>query len=97
MESQLSGLRPNAFALLNKWRPECTAVRRTAQELGIPCFELKEEMFSDPYAVTRTLSRLMASTPVSTDVAGRSAQRVARVSLVEKILKTEKLQKPVWA
>lgn len=89
-----SGLRPVAFGFLmvgpevNYW----DAVDGTAAELGIPCFRIEESTFSDPYAVTRTLRNLIASTP-----AGATAKRPTRASLVEQILATDLLDKPVWA
>jgi len=70
-------------------------VQRAADSLGIPCFKIDESIFSDPYAVSRTMRNLIASTPV-----GRSstpAPKVHRVSLIEEILLTPLLQKPVWA
>jgi len=50
-------------------------------------------VFSDPYAVVRTLRNLIAATPVG--VAAGAAP--VRTALVETILKTELLTKPVWA
>ena len=90
----LSGLQPVAFGLLKVSGTERDrAVRDTAANLNIPCFEIDEGIFADPYAVTRTLRNLIAATPV-----GRSAVKGApRVSLVETILGTEILAKPVWA
>lgn len=93
-----SGLRPNAFAMVNvehsgsQW-----VVRETAAALGIPYFEIDAAIFEDPYAVTRTLQRLMASTPAARvgTVSGR--MRSVRKSLVQTILETEPLKKPVWA
>jgi len=89
-----SGLRPAAFGFLyvpgnmgNRQR----AVEGTAEALGIPCFKLSEDMFADVYAVTRTLRNLIAATPVGQrDVAPRR-------SLIEVILETKLLTKPVWA
>jgi Mg-chelatase subunit ChlD len=84
-----SGLRPLAFGLIKVSGGETDrAVRETAQRLGIPCFRIDERTFGDPYAIPRTLRALIAATPV---------ERSARVSLVERILATELLQKPVWA
>lgn len=71
------------------------AVRMTAIDLGVPCFEIDERVFSDPYAVPRTLRDLIAATPVNRAQHGTPA--VARVALVETILKTPILVKPVWA
>ncbi|MFO0750159.1 MAG: vWA domain-containing protein [Myxococcota bacterium] len=88
---QETGLRPAAFGLLevvgNGGRGDVVA--SAARKLGIPCFHIDVEMFADAYAVTRTLRHLIAATPVS--------RGVARVSLVETILGTPILAKPVWA
>jgi Mg-chelatase subunit ChlD len=84
-----SGLRPLAFGLVKVSGGETDrAVRETAQRLGVPCFCIDERTFDDPYAIPRTLRALIAATPV---------ERGARVSLVERILATELLKKPVWA
>jgi len=91
---ELSGLNPVAFGMLHveseSWGGSGRCVEVTASELGIPCFKVDESTFADPYAVTRTLTHLIASTPVKR---GRSE----RTTLVETILKTELLFKPVWA
>jgi hypothetical protein len=87
------GIEPVAFALLyvkSSWGGEGKAVEETATRLGLPCFRIDEAIFDDPYAVTRTLQRLVASTPV---VAAASKRR----PLVEEILATDLLVKPVWA
>ena len=55
-------------------------------------FEIDEAIFDDPYAVTRTLSNLIASTPVRAVGAA-----TPRKTLLEQILETELLEKPVWA
>jgi len=89
-----SGLNPLAFGMLHVqadgWAGAGRCVEETAGLLHIPCFAIDEATFDDPYAVTRTLRHLVASTPI-----GKSATQ--RVSLVETILKTDLLQKPVWA
>ncbi len=86
---EASGLRPLAFGLIKVGGKETDrAVRETAKHLGIPCFTIDERTFEDPYAITRTLRALIASTPV---------ERAARVSLVARILETELLEKPIWA
>ena len=96
-------LRPVAFGMLNVghvggggWGGG-RAVEETAANMGIPCFAVDENMFraDDPYAITRLLRNLIASTPVGRPAAGAPARR--RKSLVEQILETELLQKPVWA
>ncbi|MEZ4240600.1 MAG: VWA domain-containing protein [Myxococcota bacterium] len=87
-----AGLAPVAFGLLKVSgtdRDRC--VRDTAANLGIPCFEIGSAIFDDPYAVPRTLRNLIAATPVG------SGTQTPRVSLVETILQTDLLTKPVWA
>jgi hypothetical protein len=86
-----SNLDPKAFGFLfvpGSMGHHAKAVEFTASVLGIPCFPIDEGMFGDAYAVTRTLRHLMASTPVGSG---------DRVPLVEAILKTPLLTKPVWA
>jgi hypothetical protein len=63
-----------------------------AAHLGIPCFQIDEALFEDPYSVTRTLRDLIASTPVT--AGGTSG---GRKSLLEEVLETPLLQKPIWA
>jgi hypothetical protein len=106
-EVRASGLNPMAFGFVKTtadggaagWRHrqgwETSCVRDTAQQLGIPCFMISEETFEDPYAIPRTIRNLVAATPVGQAVRGRAAPK--RVSLVDRILKTEVLQKPNWA
>lgn len=89
-----SGINPVAFGMLNvvgRYRVG-TIVYDAAQRLEIPCFEIEEGIFNDPYAVTRTIRNLIAATPVQ---AGPRKQK--RTTLVEEILKTPLLTKPVWA
>lgn len=88
-----SQLNPVAFALLyvpGSMGDRLQIVDDTALGLQIPCFRIDERTFDDPYALTRTLRRLIASTPVA-----KGKQR--RTGLVEVILRTERLQRPVWA
>jgi hypothetical protein len=88
-----SGLNPVAFGFVRvNWDTRSSAVRDTAARLGIPCFLIDEAVFADPYAVVRTLRNLIAATPVAATTAAP-----VRTSLVDTILKTELLQKPVWA
>lgn len=88
-----SGLNPVAFGLLKVGGSNRdVAVRNTAAELGIPCFMLNEDIFSDPYALIRTLRNLIASTPV-----GVTNTLSTRQSLVDVILKTPLLTRPAWA
>ncbi len=92
---QQSGLNPVAFGLLEvigSWGTRGRAVEETASRLGIPCFRIDEDMFGDAYAVTRVLRDLIASTPI-----GKPGAASARPALVEAILKTPLLAKPVWA
>lgn len=102
-----SGLNPRAFAFLKvlpnsgagAWRQahyaETTAVRVTAQSLGIPCFMVEPALFDDAYAVPRVLANLIKSTPVTQQA--WNAPKAKRESLAEIISKTPLLQKPVWA
>lgn len=91
-----SGIRPTAFGLIRvPAHSDGRAVRSTAAKLGIPCFEISEATFSDPYAVPRTIRALIASTPVTVTGVATAAPR--RESLVDIIKKTELLRRPVWA
>ncbi len=89
------GISPVAFGFLmvgpevNYW----DAVVGTAADLGIPCFRINESTFSDPYAIPRTLRALIASTPVTATATARQPQ----TALVDEILATDLLNKPVWA
>jgi len=91
-----SRLAPKAFGFVKVGgvRAAQRAVQETAAELQIPCFMVDPQTFSDPYAIPRTIRALIASTPVGRPSSGRT---VARVSLVEEILKTALLAKPAWA
>lgn len=92
---RVSGLEPVALGLIHVGR-RGYAVEETAQALGVPCFQIDKQTFADPaYGITRTIRRLIETTPVGQRLPGRAAPK--RVSLVDKILKTELLQKPVWA
>jgi hypothetical protein len=88
-----SQLNPVAFAFLKVKVNNDKAVRDTARNLGIPCIMVDQGIFSDPYAVTRTLRNLIASTPVGVS----ATKQVVRETLVDKILKTKLLDKPCWA
>lgn len=93
---QKAGLSPMAFGFVyvdSGWAHQAQAVRQTASMLGIPCFIIDERTFEDPYAIPRTVRNLVASTPVG-QFAGASEPRV---SLVDRIMNTELLQKPAWA
>ena len=89
-----SGLNPIGFGFVRvNWDGRSSAVRDTAARLGVPCFLVDEAVFADPYAVVRTLRNLIAATPVRAE----GAAATVRTALVETILKTELLAKPVWA
>jgi hypothetical protein len=93
-----SGLNPVAFGLIPVVSPRygrADKVRQTARVLGIPCFEIDERVFADVYAIPRAIRNLIAVTPVGQGV--QAAPVPVRVSLVETILKTDLLKKPVWA
>jgi Mg-chelatase subunit ChlD len=89
-----SGLAPMSFGLVRVGGGRGRAVRETARVLGIPCFEIDERTFADPYAIPRTIRALVSATPVA---AATPDQPKARVTLVETILKTALLTKPSWA
>lgn len=93
---QDSGLNPMAIGLVPVVSPQygrANCVRETAAKVGIPCFEIGAATFEDPYAIPRTLRALVAATPV-----GRTAAVApVRVTLVDTIMKTPLLKKPVWA
>jgi len=96
---QLTALRPVAFGLLEVnagagWG-QGSVVKDAAARLQIPCFKIEEALFDDPYAVTRTLQNLIASTPVGQEIKG--LQVTPRKTLVEQIMETPLLDKPVWA
>lgn len=89
-----SGINPVAFGLLEvvgSWGWKGTAVEDTASILGIPCFKVDEDMFSDACAVPRVLRNLVASIPVG------ARGGAVRQDLVAEILATPLLEKPVWA
>jgi hypothetical protein len=91
-----AGFNPLAFGLVpiaSGQYGRGVAVRNTAVALGIPCFEIDERTFGDTYAIPRTIRALVLATPTG-NAAGHAAPRV---SLVDRILKTELLKKPVWA
>lgn len=104
---EASGLAPMAFGFVKttagssttRWsshdRYEYSAVRRTAAELGIPCFMVEEDTFEDPYAIPRTIRNLVTSTPVGQNIS--DPKKPKRATLVETILKTNLLIKPAWA
>lgn len=89
-----SGIRPVAFGMLHVGSPG-TIVHDAARHLGIPCFDIDKDTFSDVYAIPRTIRNLIANTPVGEAARGAPARR--RLALVDTILNTDLLQKPVWA
>jgi len=100
-EIEASGLRPVAFGLLHissgMYGDHGSCVKDTAAVMGIPCFGIEEATFEDPYSIVRTLHNLIASTPVGTPGAFGSRPLTPRKTLVEQILETPLLEKPVWA
>lgn len=85
---------PAAFGFL-KVGHEGRYIEDTAAQLKIPCFDIKPDTFSDPYAVSRILVNLMKSTPVS---AVNTTRPVAqRVTLASQIISHPLLVKPTWA
>ena len=97
-----TALNPVAFGYMRVVDPtgyfrEGNTVQMAARHLEIPCFNIDEAMFidNDPYAITRILRDLIATTPAIK--AGYGAPRTPRVTLVEQILKTPLLTLPAWA
>ncbi len=88
--SGAAGYRANAFGTDGN-----IAVRGTAMALGIPCFMIDPETFTDSYAIPRTIRALIAATPVGTPTPTRVTK--PRVTLIDQILATPLLTKPVWA
>jgi len=93
-------LHPVAFGLLkvqSNTHGHGNVVTEAAKRLGIPCFNIDENMFTadDPYAITRLLRDRIAATPVGTARAGVTP--TARKSLVQEILEYPLLVKPVWS
>jgi hypothetical protein len=87
------GYKPVAFGLVRVPGENMRAVTLTAAVMGIPCFEINEQTFADPYAIPRVLRNLIAATPV-----GQTTHReTPRKSLVDVILSTPLLSKPQWA
>lgn len=92
---QASGLNPMAFGLVRLLNSNITVVQDAAADLGIPCFKVDEAIFDDPYAIPRTIRALVAATPVGQR--DEATKPVPRVTLVDQILQTKLLQRPVWA
>ena len=93
MAAAVGPLNPVAFGLLKLPGVDNGVVTRAAADLGIPCFPIDVAMFEDPYAVTRTLRNLIASTPVGAVATARKLRK----SLVQEVLDTPLLVKPTWA
>ena len=92
------GFTPVGFGMLKVRGEDGTIVQQTARDLGVPCFMIDEGIFKDPYAITRTLRNLIATTPVGVAPVGAPARTVvARKTLVQEVLETPLLVKPVWA
>ncbi len=95
-EFRRSGLTPMAFGFVRVTGTDGNqqkSVQDTAARLGIPCFLIDERTFADPYAIPRTIRALVSATPV-----GRKVEATTpRVTIIDTILKTDILSKPVWA
>lgn len=92
-----AGFSPSAFAFLKVKKNNYDAVQRTAYCLKIPCFMVEPETFKDIHSIPRTISNLIASTPVKLPNGQGQVQATKRVSLIETIVNTKLLQKPAWA
>lgn len=84
-----------AFGLIKVRQSAYSIVRDTAAALQIPCLILDPKVFEDTYALPQTLRHMIASTPVGK--AGSNPAPFQRETLVDTILKTELLKKPIWA
>jgi hypothetical protein len=89
-----TGINPVAFGWLEVPGENYGAITSAAAALGIPCLMIDERIFADPYAIPRTIRALVSSTPVGQTT--RSTP-VVRVTLIDEILRTKLLEKPVWA
>lgn len=94
-EIRAAGLNPMAIGLVEVPGDHGRIVETTAADLGIPLFKIDERTFADAYAIPRTIRALVAATPVGARPTAAPAR--ARVSLVQQILATPLLEKPVWA
>lgn len=94
-EVQASGLNPLAFGFLYLPGDPGEAIDATARELGIPCFRIDDKTFADPYAIPRTVRALVAATPINQTRTRAVAQ--PRATLIDLIIATPLLTKPVWA
>lgn len=92
---QQSGINPMAFGLIKVPGDNGRAVTETANQMEIPCFPIDEKIFADPYAIPRTIRALVAATPVGKFNVGPTP--APRVSLIDLIVATQLLKKPMWA
>jgi hypothetical protein len=91
-----SNLNPMAIGLVKVGGNERTrAVRDAAAILGVPCPQIDNRVFEDPYGIPRAIRNLVAATPVGANTVAAAPK--PRVSLVDVIVKTPLLQKPAWA
>lgn len=90
-----AGVAPVAFGMLHVGG-HSVYVHDAAADLGIPCFDIDQGIFKDPYAITRTLQNLIKTTPVGVKK-GNVVPLVARKTLVQEILETPLLDRPAWA
>lgn len=98
--TEAQAFKPVAFGLLKvigDWGESGRIITLVANELTIPCFQIEEGTFDDPYAVTRTIRNLIAATPVGQNQGPNKPVVRRRKTLVEEILETPLLTKPVWA
>lgn len=91
-----SGLRPQAIGFVEVPGRNEGCVERTAEALGIPCFKIDRKTFEGTYEVPRVLRRLITATPVRQGPRPAGVP-VRRLALVEQVLATPLLVKPVWA
>lgn len=94
-EVRRSGVSPVAFGFLQLPGENYGAVSNTAAALGIPCLNIDERIFADPYAIPRTIRAMISATPVGKAVP--TATATPRLTLVDTILKTPLLKRPAWA
>ena len=93
--ARITGVSPVAFGFLQLPGENYGAVSNTAAALGIPCLNIDERIFADPYAIPRTIRAMISATPVGKAVP--TATATPRLTLVDTILKTPLLKRPAWA
>lgn len=76
--------------------PSYLCVEKAAATLGIPCIPIDERIFDDAYSSVRTLRNVIASTPAGT-VVQSAVTPPKRVALIDTIMATPLLERPVWA